>query len=210
MTKITDVERKEIKRVLAKFNSDSRKSKKEIFYDLCFCICAPQTTFANNCKVQKALRKANFYKNDIPLDKFHEMLRPARFYRQKAQRLLEAREMFNGFLYKAIKSQLDKTTPTQLSDSDFRDAIEANVKGLGMKAASHFCRNLGCTDIAIIDTHIWKFMDLDISAVSSKKKYRIVEKDFKEIAKKYKLSPVGLDAWVWKKYSDTPWDDFIY
>jgi len=210
--KITDVERKEVKKVLKGFNSEKRKTKEEIFYDLCFCICAPQTTFISNNKVQKALREADFYREDIPLEKLHEMVKPARFFRMKSQRLIEAKELFNTWLYGYVKERLDLLSRKHpsLFETELRDALEYNVKGLGMKAASHLCRNLGCTEVAIIDTHVLKFMGLNLSDISSRTKYAEVEEKFKAIAKECGMSSVELDAWIWKKYSNTSWDDFIY
>lgn len=37
------------------------KTDEEIFYDLCFCICAPQTTFKSNFAVNQVLQSRDFY-----------------------------------------------------------------------------------------------------------------------------------------------------
>lgn len=46
---ITEEDRLHIKKVINKFSV--KKSLSEMFYDLCFAICAPQTKFVNNRKV---------------------------------------------------------------------------------------------------------------------------------------------------------------
>ena len=50
---------------------------------------------------------------------------------------------------------------SNLSDQNKRGWLVVNVNGLGMKASSHFLRNLGNQSFAIIDTHILKYMGVD-------------------------------------------------
>lgn len=77
-----------------------------------------------------------------------------------------------------------------------------NIKGLGYKEASHFLRNIGFTNLAIIDFHI---VDLLIKngllnekpKSLSKKKYIEIEDILKEIAEDLNLSLGELDLYLW-------------
>lgn len=203
-------DRLQVSRVLERFTTRQRKSKREIFYDLCFCICAPQTTFVNNRRVIARLIKEDFYAKDIPTEKMHEITKPTRFYKVKTWYLMEAKKEFHEWLYDYIRLILDGEVKWLTTEQEIRDFLAKKIKGLGMKAASHFCRNLGYVNVAIIDTHILKFLGLVPFDVATPKKYREVEKLFCKIAEENGLSAGELDALLWKRYSNTPWSEFTY
>ena len=85
-----------------------------------------------------------------------------------------------------------------------------------MKAASHFLRNLGNTEIAILDVHIIKFLneyfkdDLNITNIKNNAHYEELEGWFQEAAGNYNLLCSELDLLIWKNYSGTDWDDIKY
>jgi N-glycosylase/DNA lyase len=203
--KITKEDRKQLKKVLSGFQK--RKTKRAIFYDLCFTLCAPQTTFVNNTKVIKELKKRKFY--DHSVISLPQLCKPVRFYNNKAKYLREAKEKFD-MIYKVTQS-------VTMDGYRKRDFLVTNVKGMGMKAASHFLRNLGYEDLAIIDTHILKFLAHDEHELkevrkmaTSKKGYESLEFDFKVEASDYRMTVAELDALVWKNYSNTDWKEFKY
>jgi len=180
------------------FDQDA-KTNEDIFYDLCFCICAPQTTFKSNLVTNKMLREKNFFFNDIELSELSKIIKKTRFYNIKARRLMDVKTNFTRILL---------VVRGEMSDKDKRSWLVDNVSGLGMKAASHFLRNLGARDLAIIDTHIIKFMMCD--KPTTKRKYLEIEKQFEEIAKKYGVAMGVLDALIWKYYSNTDWENFVF
>ena len=104
--RVTANDRKQLKRVLKKLGR--KKTKETIFYDLCFCICAPQCKFKNNIEVIKELKQFNFYGrkdvrfsklyNEYYMPKLRGLLRPVRFYNNKARYLLEAKKNFKEIL----------------------------------------------------------------------------------------------------------------
>lgn len=194
---ITKTDRLEAKKIITRF--DVKKSNEDVFYDLCFTILAPQTTFKSNIKAVGALKRVEFYRNDIDIPLLQEIIRPTRFYRVKADRLLLAKRQFNRILavIYSNKSSVEK-----------RNALVKMVKGLGMKAASHLLRNMGCKDLAIIDTHVIKY--LGCKPPKNTKDYLRIEEEFIKIAKHEKITSAELDAIVWKRYSDMDWDRFVY
>ncbi|MHA2326793.1 MAG: 8-oxoguanine DNA glycosylase, partial [Promethearchaeota archaeon] len=86
-----------------------------------------------------------------------------------------------------------------------RDWIVKNIKGIGYKEGSHFLRNIGYNNLAIIDFHI---IDLLVKShliekpkTLTKKKYLEIEELLKLIGKKLKLNLAELDLYLW--YTET-------
>lgn len=242
--KITTEDRKQLKRVLKGLGR--KKSKEDIFYDLCFCICAPQTTFKSNIKVIQELKDYNFYEKPIDLfmgtfqkekNKLKEILKPVRFYNNKARYLIGAKKNFNiimlhiNIYLKGVNFKGDSEPESKRKHPGaMRQYLVDEVKGLGMKAASHFLRNLGDNTLAIIDVHIIKFLAKEYKdsayfpkyynmeelltllrkMACFKTKYQILERLFQKSASNVNLTTAELDALVWKKYSNTDWEDFSY
>jgi len=84
---------------------------------------------------------------------------------------------------------------------ELREWIVRNVKGLGYKEASHFLRNIGFTQYAIIDFHIidllLKYKLIEKPKTLSKTKYLEIEELLRQIAKKLNLNLAELDLYMW-------------
>jgi len=83
-----------------------------------------------------------------------------------------------------------------------REWLVENVKGIGFKEASHFMRNVGYKNLAILDRHILNLMlengfIEEKSASLNKKKYLEIEEKFRILSKKLKMSPAKLDLYMW-------------
>jgi len=194
---ITNRDKVEAKKAVNRFRT--KKTTEDIFYDLCFALLAPQTTFKSNIKTITKLRELNFYKNDIDEPVLHDVVRATRFFRQKSSRLIKAKHQFMDIL---------NIIHSNSSSYEKRNRLVKTVNGLGMKAGSHFLRNLGHIDLAIIDTHVLKYMHRE--SPKNTKEYLILEEEFANMAFKQGMTIAELDAIVWKKYSDTPWEKFVY
>jgi len=81
-----------------------------------------------------------------------------------------------------------------MSDFEKREWLVENVNGLGMKAASHFLRNLGNETFAIIDTHIIKFMNG--AKPRNKKEYLAIERELVKKAQEMSVSYPRLKSWA--------------
>ena len=77
-----------------------------------------------------------------------------------------------------------------------------NIKGLGYKEASHFMRNVGYNNLAILDRHILNLM-LEQGYLRAKPKtltrktYFEIEQKFKKIADGLRMSMAELDLYMW-------------
>lgn len=196
---ISSEDKKKLKSVLAVFNQP--KSDKQIFYHMCFCLCTPQTTYKKNKIVIARLIENKFYTSDIEHEELSEVVREVRFRNNKARWILEAKERFSEIL-SIVRNK-------NLSTVEKRRWLVRNINGFGMKTASHFLRNLGHTDLAIIDTHIIRFMNVTAYPITQRV-YEETEEDFKVIAKEKGLTPVEFDSYVWKTYSGTSWTEFDF
>jgi N-glycosylase/DNA lyase len=97
-----------------------------------------------------------------------------------------------------------KKTIQGFSDSrEAREWLVENIKGLGWKEASHYLRNIGYFDLAIIDRHIinnlreYHLIDLDPKKGLTKKRYLAVEKILDVLAEKLDMLPGELDLYMW-------------
>jgi len=86
-----------------------------------------------------------------------------------------------------------------------REWLVRNVKGLGYKEASHFLRNIGYGDLAIIDLHI---VDLLVSRgvvvrpkTLTPARYLEIESILRELASRTGLTLGELDLYLW--YQET-------
>jgi N-glycosylase/DNA lyase len=191
------------------------RTDEEIFYELLFCLCAPQTTFKNNIKVNDHLRLADYYgftstaSYDIPW--LAKVLKPVRFYNNKAQYVAYAKQKFPEILELIRDPFEDSVYPP---DFYRRAWLVKSVRGMGMKTASHFLRNLGATDLAIIDRHILKYLEQCNPGCTyyrtGIKKYEELEGLFRTEAIRLRITVAELDIIVWKYYSKTEWSDFTH
>ncbi|MHA1987758.1 MAG: N-glycosylase/DNA lyase, partial [Promethearchaeota archaeon] len=115
-----------------------------------------------------------------------------RFPNIRAQYIVNARER---------KGDLKTTLSTNNNLKELREWIVKNIKGLGYKEASHFLRNIGYKDYAIIDFHIvdllTKFKLIEKPKTLTKKKYLEIEEILSNIAEKLNLNLGELDLFLW-------------
>ncbi|MBI2668085.1 DNA lyase, partial [Candidatus Woesearchaeota archaeon] len=135
------------KKEIIKSRLDDFKNIKEeeIFYELCFCLLTPQTSAKAADRCIQELKRLDF-KNSYNLNPV-KLLKNIRFSNNKSKYLLEAKEKYDLIMEK-IK---------EIKDSgELREFLVNNIKGYGYKESSHFLRNIGYRNLAILDRHILK------------------------------------------------------
>jgi|Deesub1362B_J571_1020462.scaffolds.fasta_scaffold00221_21 N-glycosylase/DNA lyase len=168
------------------------KFKSTLQSEFAFCISTANSSAISGLKFQKTIEHANL--NELSISDFEELLRSSgvRFHRKKAVFIEEGINNFDNIL-------------NYLDSSEARDKLVRNLRGFGLKEASHFLRNIGRKDIAIIDRHIIRYLAkenhiTEPSRVSSKV-YIDCESALREVAAKRGMSPAELDLWLW--YGET-------
>ena len=176
---------------LKEFSSFEKKSNEEWFSELCFCILTANSRAKTALAIQTELGPKGFATN-----KQAELVETIkrnkhRFHNNKSKYIVEARK------FKDIKEIIKEK-----SETDARLWIVENIKGLGYKEASHFLRNTGHFNLAILDRHIINLM-LEHNLLNEKPKsltksnYLEIESKFNELAKKLKITPAELDLNMW-------------
>lgn len=181
---------------------ERKKTREDVFYDLCFVLTVAQTPFKTTKEAIDDLRKENFMNKNLSLGDVLKILSSIRFKNRKASFLLMMKKDFSRIYSSLFNDYLSK------NGDNLRSWLVDNITGLGMKTASHFLRNQGYRNFAIIDSHILKFLREE--KPTSKKQYLRLEEIFFSEANYYQVEPAILDLAIWKHQSNTPWKDVTY
>lgn len=175
---------------LKEFENFKNLSQEDWFSELCFCILTANSKAETAMNIQKELNSKGFSK--LNQEQLSETIRKNkhRFHNNKARYIIEARRFLD------IKNKL-----LTLTENDSREFIVSNIKGLGYKEASHFLRNTGSKNLAILDRHIINLMVennlIQKPKALSKNNYLEIEKIFGDLSKKLNMSNAELDLYMW-------------
>ena len=103
-----------------------------------------------------------------------------RFYNKRAEYIVDARNHIKEI------SDLIKEKDAEKA----RKWLVENIKGIGWKEASHFMRNMGYEDFAILDRHVLKILHKykiikEVPKSLTKNKYLLIENELKNLAKEF-------------------------
>jgi N-glycosylase/DNA lyase len=168
----------------------------QYFYELAYCILTPQSSAVNAAKAVERLRANNFYEavfDPEPILSQKDFY--VRFHKTKARLLLLLRENFPEIL-----DTLSDSAPTTI----LREWLVEHVHGFGYKEASHFLRNIGHRDLAILDRHILKNLKRfgairTIPKTLTRKQYLKLENQFHWFADTVGIPLDELDLLFWSK-----------
>lgn len=183
---IGDIVRKRID----EFRDLNRKGNEEWFSEMCFCILTANSSAEMGIKIQRELSAYGFL--TLNEEELRQRLKDLghRFYNVRARYIVEARK------YSNIKDIVHSYEPF-----DAREWLVKNIKGLGYKEASHFLRNVGYLDFAILDRHILRVMRdyglIEMPKSMSRRKYLEIEDIFRDLAAKVGMSAGELDLYIW-------------
>ncbi|MFW6194259.1 MAG: N-glycosylase/DNA lyase [Halobacteriota archaeon] len=159
--------------------------------ELAFCISTANSSATAGLKFQRALEDEKI--DDMTTEQLQKLLKESgvRFHNRKAHYIREALDNFD-LIHEALEG------------SDPRDFLVKNVRGLGLKEASHFLRNTGFKEVAIVDRHIIKCLIeeeyLENSSMSPRK-YIECEVALQSMAAERNVCTASLDLLLW--YSKT-------
>ena len=118
-----------------------------------------------------------------------------RFHNNKSNYILEARDS-----WERVKPELNRG-----SSREIRNFLAENVKGYGLKEASHFLRNIGKSNnsVAILDRHILRNLKelgiIEEDKIKSKKHYSEIEDNFIKFSDSIGISLDELDLLFWSR-----------
>jgi len=177
---------------LKEFSSFKDKTNQDWFSELCFCILTANSKARTALAIQSELGHKGFA--SLSQKKLAETIRrnKHRFHNNKSKYITLAREHLD------IKDKIQQHKTSQ----EAREWLVENIKGLGYKEASHFLRNVGYTDLSILDRHIINLMlenkIINVKPKSlNKNRYLEMEKKLDILSKKLKLNQAKLDLYMW-------------
>jgi len=161
----------------------------DIFNELCFCILTANSTAERCIHVQSKVGDGFSTLTPVKLQK--ELKKHGtRFHTKRA-----------GYIVEARKQKKEIHNSLKLDEKDSREWLAQNIKGLGYKESSHFLRNIGFKDSAIIDFHIIDVLAehklIDKPKLLNRTKYLEIEQTLRKISKKLKMNLAELDFYLW-------------
>jgi N-glycosylase/DNA lyase len=182
--------------IRARLQDFARVPQEEYLYELIYCLLTPQSSAVNAARVVARLKEADFLSTDIdPSEILFRKEHYIRFHNTKARRLLEAKTNRDGILAALARES---------SPPEMRDWFVRNVKGLGWKEASHFLRNIGYRDLAILDRHILKNLRRHriirtLPKSLTPARYKSIERKFRRFARDVGIPMDELDLLFWSR-----------
>jgi N-glycosylase/DNA lyase len=174
------------------------------FYELAYCLLTPQSSAVNASRAVDELQKGDFLSHGFdPTPVLRDRKGYIRFHNTKARRLLEAR-----LLYPLLQTEISKT---RIQDDTYtsggvaiRQWLVEHVNGLGWKEASHFLRNIGFKNLAILDRHILKNLKhhgvlRTVPKTLTPARYRTIEESFLKFSGTIGIPMDELDLLFWSR-----------
>ncbi|MBT4540643.1 N-glycosylase/DNA lyase [Candidatus Woesearchaeota archaeon] len=215
--KVNILKKSKIKKIIdgkiKEFYILGKKPINNIFKELCFCILTANFQAEKSIFIQKKINSGFLTLTKKQLASKLKKL-GHRFPNMRAKYIVEARQHKNE-LKKVLDTNNNKFKTNnneetkEINEKTKREWIVKNIKGLGMKESSHFLRNIGYNNVAILDFHVIDLL-VENKIISrtktstgkatktlSQKKYLEIEKELSKLCKKTKLTQAQLDLYLW-------------
>jgi len=185
-----------VEKRIEEFKEKNKEGNKPWFNELSFCLLTANSSARKGIEIQEYLSRTDGF-GQMPQDKLSQVLERMghRFFQRRAEFIVEARK------HKKIKDILSGFG----DEFESREWLVENIKGIGYKEASHFLRNVGYHNVAILDRHILRVLQehglIEIPKSLTPKKYKEIEKIVLEISNEMKVLPSEIDLYLW--YSRT-------
>ncbi|MBP1647325.1 MAG: N-glycosylase/DNA lyase [Bacteroidetes bacterium] len=168
----------------------------DYFFELVYCLLTPQSSAVNAGKAVALLQARGICADCTELAALlHQEEFYIRFHNTKARHILDAHGKFR---------EIEVRIAGEKDAARLREWLVLNVKGLGWKEASHFLRNIGCRNLAILDRHILRNLQRhrvirSLPKTLTKKQYHTIEQKFARFAETVGISMDELDLLFWSR-----------
>ncbi len=175
-----------------------RNPDHRVFAELAFCLLTPQSKALNCWDAVLSMDKNGVLFRGSSRE-ISGCISCARFRNKKGEYIFLAREKFSEKGSIRIKKKLDAFPDSRRA----REWLCENIKGMGLKEASHFLRNIGRgRGLAILDRHILKNLLAhgiinEIPPTLSKKAYLEIERRMLDFAAESRIPAGHLDLLLW-------------
>jgi len=182
---------REIRQKMLVFSSFQYRKSQDLFNELCFCLLTANFNAKKSLEIQGKAGTLFLTGTEKQISKFLKAM-GHRFPNTRAHFIYLAqvhKDTLRDELF-SINGKLEK-----------REWLVKNIKGLGFKESSHFLRNIGFFDYAIIDFHIIDILVgnkiIKRPKTLNKKNYLAIEKKLQVLGNKSKLTLGELDLYLW-------------
>ena len=173
------------------FLSFRTAGSRALFQELSYCFLTANFNALRSMKIQEDVRDGFV---TLPQESLAARLREHghRFPEARAKYIVAARPHAD-----TLRQELDSFP----DDASAREWVIQTFRGIGYKEASHFLRNVGYQNLAIIDFHIVdllvRYRLISRPKTLTKNKYLEIEKVLSEIASRAGLTLAELDLYLW-------------
>lgn len=180
--------------ITARLNEFASVPPSKYFYELCYCLLTPQSSAVNAGKVVAELQKNDFKHSDIhPVQFLKRKEHYIRFHNMKSEHLLQMKQQY---------ADVHKCILRTSNAYALREELIQRIQGIGYKESSHFLRNIGKRNLAILDRHILKNLVRcevlpSVPRTLSPKIYLEIEQIFLLFAKQIQIPMDVLDLLFW-------------
>lgn len=168
------------------------RGNREWFAELCFCILTANSSARLGMRIQEAIGPEGFlaFSEEALARRLGQL--GHRFSERRAHFIVQARE-FSG-----IKEIVVGIGDEKLA----REWLVKNVMGLGYKEASHFLRNVGYDNLAILDRHVLRIMHEhelveEIPKGFTRRRYLELEGKLQDLGAQLSMPLSKLDLYLW-------------
>lgn len=183
---------------VSQFKNFPRHDVARLFSELSFCVLTANWSAQGGIRAQEEIKEGFL---TMAPEELEDALRSVghRFAYQRARFILENRQRA-GLLPSVVNGSL--------SSAEARDVLVKNFKGIGWKEASHFLRNVGLLDVAILDKHILRLMHHyklieNIPKGWTKTRYEAHEQLLVPVAQKLDMTLGEMDLYLWYAVKNT-------
>lgn len=168
--------------------------RSDYVYELVYCMLTPQSSAVHAAQALEVLKAEEALHDERMIaDVLARREHYIRFHRTKARHIT------------AVMRQFDQIAAMLNNGADAfeqRRWLVGHVKGVGWKEASHFLRNIGHRDLAILDRHILKNLRYhgvirSLPKTLTTKRYLAIEQRFRRFAQALGVSMDELDLLFW-------------
>jgi len=176
---------KQVEEKLREFEGNTRLTPEEKFLELCFCILVANMSLEKTLEVWRNIGKGFL---SLSEDRLKEKLKELGY------------RFYNRAEYIVADRKFIKDLDAAVASKNPREWLVKNVKGIGWKEASHFLRNLGFKDFAILDRHVLKIL-VENKIIAKPKAltktfYLETEDKLRKVAEKLGISLAELDLYL--------------
>jgi len=186
---------------LGEFKEVFYSSSSDWFSELCFCILTANTSADMGIRIQQVISPEEFMtmSEEEIIERLHSL--HARFYRMRGH-YIHSNQRLAPILKEKVREIAGNPGESGYeSEKKAREWLVENVKGFGYKEASHFLRNVGYRNLAILDKHILRLMKkyglIDEIPTMTAKRYLETEKRLRSFGDTVGMSMAELDLYLW-------------